>query len=74
MLRLRVINGGGPIACGGGTDGDVLVIGARSGHDSGGSTMCAAAAAAMAVGLLPRPSVSSHSRGRKLLFLFSNDG
>ena len=34
----------------------------------------AAAAATTAVGLLPRPSLSSHLRGRALLSFFSNDG
>ena len=33
-----------------------------------------ATAAAAAVGRLTQPFVSSHSRGRRLLFLFSNDG
>ena len=33
-----------------------------------------AAAAATAVGLLPQPFVSSHSRGSRLLFRFLNDG
>ena len=68
----------GDVGCGGecgGACGIAARGGARDGSGRGDSMEHAAAAMAAeaAVGLLPRLSSSSHSRGRSLFF-FSNDG
>ena len=65
-------------SCGGGARsaeaaGTTAVVSAWPGQGVA-AVVAAAAAAATAVGLFPWPSVSSHSRWRRLLSFFSNDG
>ena len=70
MMAVRRSGGGGGLRRQRLEDGGVLMIVEKNPWPGQGVVAVVAAAAATAVGLLPRPSLSSHLRGISLLSFF----